>query len=118
MSFPSVTICNQNRIHCTKLNETIIANCSGDVEKEAIHNCEKLEIIQQEACVTKEHDSEEEGGEHDEVPSSVDIENTFLYLYMDIDESSRINVGHQREDMIKFCAFKGKICPEGWVELK
>jgi len=51
--------------------------------------------------------------DENEVPSTVDIENAFLYLYMDIDETTRLSVGHQREDMIKFCSFKGKRCPQG-----
>ena len=36
---------------------------------------------------------------------------------MDISETSRLSVGHQREDMIKFCSFKGKLCPQGLVGL-
>ena len=109
-----MTVCNQNRIHCVKIAE-VIANCSNEtgIDEEIDRNCARLKFIQTVACVHEDPDENEV--EHDEVPSSVDIENKFLYLYMDIDETSRLSVGHQREEMIKYCSFKGKICPEGWV---
>ena len=107
-----MTVCNQNRIHCMKLGE-VVTNCTAE---ENNHNCVALKSINSYACSNREPDEDEV--DENEVPSSLDIENTFLYLYMDIDETTRLSVGHQREDMIKFCSFKGKVCPQGWVGLK
>ena len=107
-----MTVCNQNRIHCTKLNESI-ANCS---QEGVTHDCDILNKIKTFACDQRQlDDTEEDDADEQEVPSSVDIENNFLYNFMDLGETMRLTIGHQREDMIKFCAFKGKICPEGLV---
>ena len=113
-----MTVCNQNRIHCTKLDE-VVANCStedGGTDEGAARNCELLKTINAYACSRMEPDVENDV-DTNEVPSSLDIEYKFLYLYMDIDETTRLSVGHQRDDMIKFCSFKGKLCPQGWVGL-
>ena len=111
-------MCNQNRIHCTKLEEVISTNCSqddGGALEEINPNCDQFNTIKTFACSPMQRNHTEDDANEKEVPSSVDIENGFLYHYMDIDETSRLSVGHQSDEMIKFCAFKGKRCPQGWV---
>ena len=95
-----MTVCNQNRIHCSRLT-SYLANCSKD--------CTLLETINHYACADKGHASDAEIDE-DGVPSSVDTQYKFLHIYMDIAERVRLNIGHDFTDMIKFCTFKGKNC--------
>ena len=43
-------------------------------------------------------------------PESVDSENLFLYYYMSMDAPDRMMIGHQFNDTIKACSFRGKDC--------
>ena len=45
-----------------------------------------------------------------ETPELVDMENLFLYYYMSMDARDRMMIGHQFEDTIKACSFRGKDC--------
>ena len=110
-----MTVCNQNRIHCERLNAYLV-NCSQDgINGRVNPNCPRLETINHYACADKGQASDahiDEGG----VPSSVDTENGFLHIYMNIAERIRLIIGHDLTDMIKFCTFKGKNCLyKGWV---
>ena len=43
-------------------------------------------------------------------PALVDAENIFLYYYMSMDSRDRMMIGHQFQDTIKACSFRGKDC--------
>ena len=43
-------------------------------------------------------------------PALVDAENLFLYYYMSMDAPDRMMIGHQFNDTIKACSFRGKDC--------
>ena len=43
-------------------------------------------------------------------PESVNAENLFLYYYMNMDAQDRMMIGHQFDDTIKACSFRGKDC--------
>ena len=43
-------------------------------------------------------------------PALVDAENIFLYYYMSMDSPDRMMIGHQFQDTIKACSFRGKDC--------
>ena len=43
-------------------------------------------------------------------PALVDAENLFLYYYMSMDAPDRMLIGHQFNDTIKACSFRGKDC--------
>ena len=45
-------------------------------------------------------------------PALVDAENIFLYYYMSMDAPDRMMIGHQFQDTIKACSFRGKDCKE------
>ena len=45
-------------------------------------------------------------------PALVDAENIFLYYYMSMDSRDRMMIGHQFQDTIKACSFRGKDCAE------
>ena len=45
-------------------------------------------------------------------PALVDAENIFLYYYMSMDAPDRMMIGHQFQDTIKACSFRGKDCTE------
>ena len=43
-------------------------------------------------------------------PELVDAENLFLYYYLSMDAADRMMIGHQFDDTIKACSFRGKDC--------
>ena len=112
-----MTICNQNRVHCKRLDE-VVRNCSEEIEivPKPDLQCERMKNILQMAC-------SENLGDHNindtlkksDVPENIDAENRFLYFYMNIAETVRLSIGHQFSDMVSFCTFKGKACPSGLV---
>ena len=70
--------------------------------------CPALEIIHKFGCLENHTQDERK-----DVPNAVERENIFLYLYMDIEERTRISIGHQFTDMVRSCTFKGKDCTTG-----
>ena len=125
MNFPSVTICNQNRVHCNRLKE-VTKNCSGEMD---LH-CAKLEDIKLLACFEDDNVTPKPNNsnvpasinkennvpariENENVPASIDKENIFLFFYMNTAVKTRVSIGHQLSDMLASCTFKGKDCPSG-----
>ena len=102
-----MTVCNQNRIHCERL-EAKLENCTLEEQNQTRPACERLRIIQPYACSDQKNEDHEEG--HEDVPDIVRRQERFISYYMDILESVRLSVGHHFTDMIKFCTFKGRKC--------
>ena len=46
------------------------------------------------------------------VPGAIDTENRFLFFYMSLSESVRMRVGHQIDDLVVDCSFRGRDCTD------
>jgi hypothetical protein len=46
------------------------------------------------------------------VPTSTNDENEFLYYYMSLSEDTRKTIGHQFEESVLECTFRGRECLE------
>ena len=61
---------------------------------------------------TTDEDDEKGFCEDCSVPSYLETEYQFLKVYMTIDEEERFAIGHQFEDMVKECTFRGRDCTQ------
>ena len=115
-----MTVCNQNRVHCPRLLERLVANCS-DQESDFCHHAGNLNTT---GC-TSDLDTDQkqrrrrEVGEGDHEPGFCDTctvssesntENKFLFSYMSLEKDDRKEIGHQFEATIKACTFRGRDC--------
>jgi len=141
ITFPAVTICNQNRVSCENLKIYFaLNNCSlsmmgGEVKwapdsfacknaaNIAIRGCSSL-LPSSATSNVEESKRKKRGAARGGAPPSgptgagglgappelVDAENLFLYYYMSMDARDRMMIGHQFDDTIKACSFRGKDC--------
>lgn len=124
--FPAITVCNQNRVDCTVLNNTIgdcnrtIAGDDTDCPFKADNTIlSTLENMNKAYCQKqkppeggKGKDKGSGGNEQDPRPPSADFlaESKFLNSYMALNESIRKVIGHSFENFVKDCTFAGISC--------
>ena len=134
--FPSVTVCNQNRVHCGNL-KMAIDDCEKDLEnclnEEGILNtlayfykaCEASQEYdkkegqtqspkQRKKRQTNFEDPESEGFDKlknmGEISPNTEAENDFLYKYSSVPTPIRTRIGHKFYDFIQSCTFRGRDC--------
>ena len=111
--FPSVTVCNQNRVDCSALSSTI-SSCTNDVQ-----SCggqvqfDSLNVLYNDSCdatgpsaSTITASTNEMGGK----PPTVEAEQRFLFYFMSLNEDIRKTIGHDFTTFIKSCTFGGYDC--------
>ena len=121
IKYPAITICNQNRVSCGKLNE-LVENCQTkkNCPLKADPTLAKMEKLLELVCTRtaaakrrKRAAGKKRAPSSDElgaVPTRVDSENSFLKRYMEIDEEERQLIGHGFQEMIQSCTFRERDC--------
>ena len=113
MTFPAVTICNNNRVNCDQL-AAVIRNFSESEDSQTFKFLDNLNKL---ACEKPQKSGRNKrqaqppplslGGS---TPDGLAVEYGFLNEYMGLNDSIRHSIGHQFGAMIKACTFQGKDC--------
>ena len=139
MTFPAVTICNSNRISCSRFKiaydhwEKAEVNDDNKETFEKLYKIACLNVcpnsidVEQLSCPSPSTNTEEKrkkrspgsgppegpappGPALGEIPPNMKAQYEFLQLYMSLNEKVRLSIGHQFEDFIKECTFLGSDC--------
>ena len=95
---------------CTNAGNLTMRGCSNLLPSSATFNVQGPTRRKREAGGEGPSSDDTGAGGLVETPELVDMENLFLYYYMSMDARDRMIIGHQFEDTIKACSFRGKDC--------
>ena len=116
-----MTICNLNRVSCSKLQKTyeeLDAENDTSITLDILSAIKKLSLcdITNEPTLTfpagsrKKRSIEALQKGLEDTPDFLLTEYKFLALYMGLDEKIRLKIGHQFSNFVKKCTFYGSDC--------
>jgi len=137
--FPSVTVCNQNRVSCRRLKEflkrcqTGTSECKNKAILEQLveeGNCNNSQLpikVEETSASTQtslsgmkkpgariqskmEKSSLESKLKSTNQGAQFGVEQKFLSLYSSLTVEERFHIGHAKEDLVKSCTFRGFDC--------
>ena len=121
LTFPAVTICNNNRVNCNQLDNVIetVTGSADETDNQTLISLIKIKTL---ACPDDAPGTQTMGRKKRDVqqappmemegltPDWLTTEYEFLSVYMELNESIRHKIGHPFSAMIKACTFQGKNC--------
>lgn len=119
-----MTICNSNRVSCSQLKKTyeeLDAENDTSITFRILSNITKLSLCNNDNELSQQVQAGSAGARRKrsvlalqkglgDTPDFLKTEYKFLALYMGLDESVRLKIGHQFSDFVKKCTFSGSDC--------
>ena len=129
MTFPAVTVCPLNRVHCHNLGEVLEANACPTGQTDCLitkysvplNYSDLVAFAKLTGCKMFGDDDDDDDDDDgtlapitdvngNEVDQAFDTENVFLQSYASLDKELREDIGYQFDDFIRGCTFKGYNC--------